>query len=1003
MMFGQFFVSKYDVEEQMRIEEGQTKAYGEDIRQTELAVIDSAKPTEDQVVVVPQSILEGSLHHKDASFFSRRSPEIQDDGIIRHSSLPFDLQVLKFFANSVVRDAKPDEPNLATAGFGKRLIAVEAKPSAGADTDGTVDFAAAYVRLLEKDGSRELGTYLFSQLTSLQNLTEKVTVGGKSYDVSLRFRRNYKRYEITLKDVRKDDYVGTSTPRNYSSDIHLKDPSRGVDREIHIWMNNPLRYAGETFYQSGYLGPPDADVETTTLSVVTNAGWMIPYVACMIVFVGLVSHFGNTLLRFLHRQVRSEVSTMQVEAPWQAGMPEGKKRREDSDRRKKPAKSPVAVKEPVSSTRWPPIALPTLIVAPFVVMFFGLLFPARSKPGEFDYRAFGRLPVLEGGRVKPFDTLARNTLRVLSNRETFYDSKQVRQPATRWLLDVISQAKSAEDHAVIRIDNLEVLDLLGLKRRKSHLYSVNEILPNAEKFEEQVDQAQEDRKKLGAENLTAYQRKLLELDGRVRSYTRIAATFKPPSLPPLPTQEEFEKNLPAAQEKLTRFRDVFVSFIRSIESVNPPLAIPMKPSKDSVHQKEKNWESYAEAWATALIDAKISGREPPAALKGFNEILASYADGDPTKFNAAVAEYRQLLERERPKELQTANSFSNRLIARSFGNFYGFEEFFNQVSPFFFCWFPYLFAGVLAAASWLSRSQALRRSAYWLILFSFAVHTLALGARIYISGRPPVTNLYSSAIFIGWAVVLFCLVWELIYKDGIATFLASALGFATLLIAHFLAGDGDTFTVLQAVLDTQFWLATHVVTITLGYAATFLAGGIGVIYIIRGLLTKSLDRTASTNLTRMMYGTICFAMIFSFIGTVLGGLWADDSWGRFWGWDPKENGALIIVLWNALVLHAKWDGMIKDRGLAVLAVGGNIVTSWSWFGVNQLQVGLHSYGFTEGVLLALLLFAASQFVIILAGCMPKNLWWSFQVHGNPRAISGREKDEANRMQVAQHA
>ena len=126
----------------------------------------------------------------------------------------------------------------------------------------------------------------------------------------------------------------------------------------------------------------------------------------------------------------------------------------------------------------------------------------------------------------------------------------------------------------------------------------------------------------------------------------------------------------------------------------------------------------------------------------------------------------------------------------------------------------------------------------------------------------------------------------------------------------------------------------------------------------------------------MVYGTVCFAILFSFVGTVLGGLWADDSWGRFWGWDPKENGALIIVLWNALVLHALWGRLVRQRGLAVLAIAGNIVTAWSWFGVNELGVGLHSYGFTEGVLFVLGLFVLSQLILMAVGMLPKSLWRS---------------------------
>jgi cytochrome c biogenesis factor len=119
----------------------------------------------------------------------------------------------------------------------------------------------------------------------------------------------------------------------------------------------------------------------------------------------------------------------------------------------------------------------------------------------------------------------------------------------------------------------------------------------------------------------------------------------------------------------------------------------------------------------------------------------------------------------------------------------------------------------------------------------------------------------------------------------------------------------------------------------------------------------------------MIYGTVCFAAVFGLVGTVLGGLWADDSWGRFWGWDPKENGALLVVLWSALVLHARAARMVRERGLAILAIAGNIVTAWSWFGVNELGVGLHSYGFTEGVSRALWLFWFSQLLLIGLGIL----------------------------------
>ena len=223
---------------------------------------------------------------------------------------------------------------------------------------------------------------------------------------------------------------------------------------------------------------------------------------------------------------------------------------------------------------------------------------------------------------------------------------------------------------------------------------------------------------------------------------------------------------------------------------------------------------------------------------------------------------------------------------------------------------------------------------------------------------------------------------------GLGSAVAAFAGFVTLIIAHNLALSGDTMEMLRAVLDTNFWLATHVVIVTLGYASTFVAGLLAIIYILRGLFTpllkhKSGDWNRASRWRRMVYGIVCFATLFSFVGTVLGGIWADQSWGRFWGWDPKENGALLIVLWNAAILHARWGGMIRERGLMVMAIFGNIVTSWSWFGVNMLGIGLHSYGFTDAPSSGCSLFVASQVALIILGLLPPGCGRSFQTPPRP--------------------
>ena len=175
------------------------------------------------------------------------------------------------------------------------MIAAVRVPEATGVDGATIDVPSAYVRLV--NGGTQLGTFLVSVgLTSEQS----VTVGDKTYDISLRFKRDYKPYTVTLIDFKHDRFLGTNTPRNFSSLVRLKDPSRNVDREVLIYMNNPLRHAGETFYQSSFK-PGDT---TSILQVVRNPGWLLPYFSCGMVTVGLLIHFGVRLAAPIRRNVR---------------------------------------------------------------------------------------------------------------------------------------------------------------------------------------------------------------------------------------------------------------------------------------------------------------------------------------------------------------------------------------------------------------------------------------------------------------------------------------------------------------------------------------------------------------------------------------------------------------------------------------------------------------------------------------------------------------------------
>lgn len=390
----------------------------------------------------------------------------------------------------------------------------------------------------------------------------------------------------------------------------------------------------------------------------------------------------------------------------------------------------------------------------------------------------------------------------------------------------------------------------------------------------------------------------------------------------------------------------------------------------------------AALFATQYAEAiKLKKGVDPVIIM-YEDMATAFREGNFKEFNGLVSQVRDLT-------VQRAGSKADTLH---------FEKVFNGFEPFYRSASAYVFILVLACISWLMASfgeatkkmvTMLRNSAYYLTIVVLICHTFGLAARMYIEGRPPVTNLYSSALFIGWGSVLLCLGTEKYVRLGIASAMGSLIGFGSLVIAHSLSLDsslnpsGDTMEMMRAVLDSNFWLATHVVIITIGYSTTFLGGFLGIAYALYrfcifiipqgnliGQRLHGAERDTNRILGSMIFGVTCFSLFFSLVGTVLGGIWADQSWGRFWGWDAKENGALLIVIWNAIILHGRLSGMAKTRGMAALSIFGNVVTAWSWFGTNMLGVGLHSYGFMDKAFNPLMYFFLSQLVFIMIAYFP---------------------------------
>lgn len=618
--------------------------------------------------------------------------------------------------------------------------------------------------------------------------------------------------------------------------------------------------------------------------------------------------------------------------------------------------------------------IPHLVTAVFALWVAADWRTPSDRPQAIPANAFARLPVLSNGRVQPLDSLARNTLLQIREKQSVRTGPG-EQPAkslsaAEWLLEMFFQQELADTRPVFRILHTEIKGLLGLALEADAAthsdgkhFSWNQI---RDKLAELRDEAR--RASAVAESArTPFDRAVLQLWNAVGLYMRTQNTVQPQDSKNWERElQSFVDAVPAGREaaKAQQAGQPFESgpleqLIRQLQraSVMKELAPAMIiPPPESSENKE-GWLRVDE-----VLFNLARGDTMPLALRAYAAMGTAYRGNDPVAFKAAVERYRGELGQSAPAVLAKC----------------GREQLFNHLEPFYKCIILYVTAGLCVMIFTLAPEKLgwLRDTARLLLFMTLAVHSAGLIYRMVLEGRPPVTNLYSSAIFIGWGACVLGLVLERVWKNGIGVLVSSSAGFLTLIIAHNLALGGDTMEMMRAVLDTNFWLATHVVVVTLGYSATFVAGLLAVLYVVLGVFTKSLTQDMAKSLSKMVYGIVCFAALFSFIGTVLGGIWADQSWGRFWGWDAKENGALMIVLWNALFLHARWGGIARERGLISLAIFGNVVTAWSWFGVNMLGIGLHSYGFMSAAFTWLMLFVTTQLALMGFASLPIRFWRS---------------------------
>ena len=583
---------------------------------------------------------------------------------------------------------------------------------------------------------------------------------------------------------------------------------------------------------------------------------------------------------------------------------------------------------------------------------------AELELSDEDLDAVSRLVLQDQGRVKPLDTFARSKLLGVHQKSSI-DKKS----ASAWLINLLVNYESAYENKDFKIRIPSVVDALEMESDSEKRYAFSEIREGLDKNMQALHALQG----VPSEERSVAENQLAEVYMRGLTYLELSRAWSG-FIPDFEIEDEaLAKALGVEAGKGISYYQV----LKQQENLNN-LIIELN-SRDSAGEDRTSMDE-ALVLLTHQLQARINDRGsqtltmiPPEENPADNAWQSPWElmDGRPlTDHQTRIMDSLQ--------ELISAlyNEEGIKAAADAYYDEVGFTENvdlevgFNKADYFYRSLYFYVGAFLLLLVSLGTGKKVVGNVAVGLTVVGMVLHAIGLIMRMVIMSRPPVSTLYESIIFVGFIVVFFSMLLEWRMRNLVGTIVATVSGTILHFVGFKYAADGDTLGMLVAVLNSNFWLATHVVTITIGYGASFIVGLTAHIYL--GLrIFKPSDRQMLRSVFQAMIGMSVVALFFTTLGTILGGIWADQSWGRFWGWDPKENGEMLIVLWLLMMIHGRFSGHFKEVSFAAGMVLLNICVAIAWFGVNLLSVGLHSYGFDDKAATSLTIFCLVELVIAL--------------------------------------